>query len=77
MPIIFLQLLRNVFPQFAERNHQGVYLQQDAEECWGQIISGISNMPEISVDGTVNQTPSSATKRGFIEQYMAMELTAE
>ena len=38
-PGMFLQALRTVFPQFAERARSGMgYAQQDAEECWSQIM---------------------------------------
>lgn len=38
-PAIFLQSLRTAFPQFAERARSGMgYAQQDAEECWSQIM---------------------------------------
>ena len=38
-PFRFLALLRQLFPQFAQMGQGGVYAQQDAEECWGQIVS--------------------------------------
>lgn len=39
-PFAFLNVLRNVFPQFAEKSRTGHgYAQQDAEEAWSQIIS--------------------------------------
>uniref|UniRef100_A0A671LI72 Ubiquitin carboxyl-terminal hydrolase n=1 Tax=Sinocyclocheilus anshuiensis TaxID=1608454 RepID=A0A671LI72_9TELE len=37
-PIILLQFLHLAFPQFAEKGDQGQYLQQDASECWVQIM---------------------------------------
>uniref|UniRef100_A0A8C1K0H2 Ubiquitin carboxyl-terminal hydrolase n=1 Tax=Cyprinus carpio TaxID=7962 RepID=A0A8C1K0H2_CYPCA len=37
-PIILLQFLHLAFPQFAEKGDQGQYLQQDANECWLQIM---------------------------------------
>jgi len=37
-PFIFLQVLHTVFPQFAEKNEQGVFQQQDANECWSQVV---------------------------------------
>lgn len=37
-PFRFLALLRQLFPQFAQMGQGGVYAQQDAEECWGQIV---------------------------------------
>ncbi|CCG81850.1 Ubiquitin carboxyl-terminal hydrolase [Taphrina deformans PYCC 5710] len=38
-PAMFLQALRNVYPQFAQQSRSGMgFAQQDAEECWSQII---------------------------------------
>ena len=37
-PIVFLQLLRSAFPQFSEMR-EGHYAQQDAEECWSQLVT--------------------------------------
>ncbi|KAG8895965.1 deubiquitinating enzyme, partial [Tulasnella sp. 417] len=42
-PALFLQLLRQVNPQFAERGRGGGYAQQDADECWSQIVTSMSN----------------------------------
>ncbi|KAG8984456.1 deubiquitinating enzyme [Tulasnella sp. JGI-2019a] len=43
-PLHFLQLLRQVNPQFAEMSRSGHgYAQQDADECWSQIITSIGN----------------------------------
>lgn len=36
-PFSFLMVLRERFPQFGEQE-QGVYKQQDAEECWSQLM---------------------------------------
>lgn len=41
-PATFLTILRSVNPQFGERNDQGMYMQQDAEECWGEILARLS-----------------------------------
>ena len=37
-PILFLQSLHNVAPQFAEQGPRGGLQQQDAQECWLQIL---------------------------------------
>ena len=37
-PLRFLLMLREKFPQFAETNRQGQFSQQDAEECWTQLV---------------------------------------
>ncbi|KIO19021.1 hypothetical protein M407DRAFT_55572, partial [Tulasnella calospora MUT 4182] len=43
-PLLFLQILRQVNPQFAERSRAGAgYAQQDADECWSQIVTSMSN----------------------------------
>jgi ubiquitin carboxyl-terminal hydrolase 14 len=41
-PQQFLYILRQVNPQFGERSPQGIFMQQDAEECWGEIVSRLS-----------------------------------
>ncbi|KAI8323648.1 cysteine proteinase [Martensiomyces pterosporus] len=44
-PIVFLQFLRQVFPKFADRDPQvGGYRQQDAEECWNEVLTTLDHM---------------------------------
>ncbi|KAJ2761762.1 deubiquitinating enzyme [Coemansia sp. BCRC 34490] len=39
-PIVFLQFLRQCFPIYAEQDpRHGGYQQQDAEECWNQLVN--------------------------------------
>lgn len=52
-PFVFLNVFRSLFPQFAERSREGHYLQQDAEECFSQILAhlrvlGLRDRNEIS-----------------------------
>lgn len=42
IPLAFLQAFRDAFPQFAEQR-EGHYLQQDAEECWTQLVNCLKN----------------------------------
>ena len=37
-PLVLVQLLHNVFPRFAERGEQGGFQQQDANECWIELM---------------------------------------
>lgn len=37
-PFRFLLMLREAFPQFAQQGREGHYSQQDAEECWSQLV---------------------------------------
>ncbi|GMH36592.1 hypothetical protein BSKO_04465 [Bryopsis sp. KO-2023] len=38
LPVRFLLTLRTKFPQFSETGEGGIYKQQDAEECWSQVV---------------------------------------
>lgn len=43
-PLLFLQVLRQVNPQFGERSRNGGgFAQQDADECWSQIMTSLTN----------------------------------
>jgi ubiquitin carboxyl-terminal hydrolase 14 len=37
-PIILLQVLHLAFPRFAEKNEHGSFTQQDANECWTELV---------------------------------------
>eukprot|EP00271_Cylindrocystis_brebissonii_P010536 TRINITY_DN2673_c0_g1_i1.p1 TRINITY_DN2673_c0_g1~~TRINITY_DN2673_c0_g1_i1.p1 ORF type:complete len:535 (-),score=142.19 TRINITY_DN2673_c0_g1_i1:261-1865(-) len=41
-PHRFLMLLREKFPQFAQTGEHGTFMQQDAEECWTQLMYTLS-----------------------------------
>ncbi len=47
-PFKFLLSLRERFPQFAQQNNQGVYMQQDAEECWSQLFYTLKEQLKVS-----------------------------
>ncbi|ORY72928.1 hypothetical protein BCR35DRAFT_307467 [Leucosporidium creatinivorum] len=60
-PIVFLQMLRQFAPQFAERSSStGQFSQQDAQEAWGSIVQAVKNNLK-------------ADQGGFVEQYMMGE----
>ena len=62
-PIMFLQTLRSVFPQFAQKTNEGYYSQQDAEECWSQIVNSL----RASLKGTGEQL-------SFVDKFMVGKL---
>jgi ubiquitin carboxyl-terminal hydrolase 14 len=37
-PILLVQVLHLMFPRFAEKSEQGGFVQQDANECWAEIM---------------------------------------
>lgn len=69
-PLIFLTVLRSAFAQFAQQEREGVYSQQDAEECWSQIVSALRNsVPGLKQDGQVDG------EARFVQQFLSGELT--
>jgi ubiquitin carboxyl-terminal hydrolase 14 len=69
-PIVFLQVFRMVYPQFAEQDRSG-YLQQDAEEAWGQIIHALGEkVPGLTLQGDLHPT------KKFVDQFMTVETMA-
>ncbi|TFK72374.1 cysteine proteinase [Pluteus cervinus] len=79
-PKAFLDVLRQVNPQFAERDRgaKGLpgallgYAQQDAEECYGQLITSLRNVPGIGPNGAGNQEG-----KKFVDQYLMGEIRRE
>ncbi len=38
-PLVLLQVLHLAFPRFAEKSEHGGFQQQDANECWVELMS--------------------------------------
>nr|XP_057925162.1 ubiquitin carboxyl-terminal hydrolase 14 isoform X1 [Doryrhamphus excisus] len=76
-PIILLQFLHMAFPQFAEKGEQGQYLQQDANECWLQMMRVLQQKLEPLEAETPMETDtdsaSASAKKNFIDQYFGVE----
>jgi len=67
-PIIMLQVLHNAFPRFAERGEQGGYQQQDANECWVELL----RMIQQKAPPTENGKASNA-----VDQFFGIECETE
>ncbi|KAI9227581.1 MAG: hypothetical protein DHS80DRAFT_31640 [Piptocephalis tieghemiana] len=48
VPIQFIETLRQTFPKFAEQGQGGIYAQQDAEECWSDIVTSLKSQVNIN-----------------------------
>uniref|UniRef100_A0A673YAV7 Ubiquitin carboxyl-terminal hydrolase n=1 Tax=Salmo trutta TaxID=8032 RepID=A0A673YAV7_SALTR len=78
-PIILLQFLHMAFPQFAEKGDQGQYLQQDANECWLQMMRVLQQKlepqdPDAPMEtDTESGAAAVASKKNFIDQYFGVE----
>ncbi|KAJ8985921.1 hypothetical protein NQ317_010678 [Molorchus minor] len=64
-PIVLLQVLHMAFPRFAEKNDHGGFSQQDANECWTEIIRMLQQkLPAKQLDGSTTEQFKS-----IIDQY--------
>jgi ubiquitin carboxyl-terminal hydrolase 14 len=73
-PIIFLQALRTLFPQFAQMSRTGHgFAQQDAEEAWSQIISQLRQKLKVANGSGGSTTEATGTSQSisFIDKYLA------
>jgi ubiquitin carboxyl-terminal hydrolase 14 len=72
-PILLVQLLRTILPRFADTAENGVFVQQDANECWTELMRILQQKLPPLVD------PSGAVKckySNFIDQYFSGEFTS-
>ncbi|XP_055858848.1 ubiquitin carboxyl-terminal hydrolase 14 [Episyrphus balteatus] len=60
-PILLLQTLHTAFPQFSQSEGNGTYRQQDANECWSEILKMLQDKLPAKV--------SEKKYNSFIEQY--------
>lgn len=57
-------MLRQAFPQFAQSGPGSIPAQQDAEECWSQVVSVLkAKLPLIE-----------GSEEGFVDKYMTGEI---
>ncbi|KAK7582471.1 hypothetical protein V9T40_013916 [Parthenolecanium corni] len=71
-PIILLQMLHTAFPRFAERGTGGTYVQQDANECWTELIRMLQQkLPSVASSENV------AKYKSFIDQYFGGKFDVE
>jgi len=69
-PLVLLQVLHNAFPRFAERGEQGGYQQQDANECWVELLDMIKQ--KLMTKATEG-FPSSSV----VDKYFGLEFATE
>lgn len=67
--------MRAAFPQFAQKGQNGVYMQQDAEECYTQLLLSISaKLPQF---GSSEENKSLNLNNSAVGQLFSGELTSE
>ncbi|XP_076367953.1 ubiquitin specific protease 14 isoform X2 [Tachypleus tridentatus] len=72
-PIILLQVLHMAFPRFAEKSEHGGFEQQDANECWTEVMRMLQQkLPPVSSLATSDpptEVVASPNNCNFIDQY--------
>jgi ubiquitin carboxyl-terminal hydrolase 14 len=76
-PLAFLTVMRRAFPQFSQQDH-GHYMQQDAEECWTQLMLALSQkLPRApdapALEGSAASSSSSSSRQSVISDLFVGE----
>ncbi|KHN88446.1 Ubiquitin carboxyl-terminal hydrolase 14 [Toxocara canis] len=64
IPLVMLQVLHHELPQFAARDEHGHWMQQDANECWTEVMRAFQTQLKVP---TGNEASNAAS---FVSQYM-------
>lgn len=73
VPLVLVNLFRTTFPRFAEQGEQGMYMQQDASECWNELTRLLmQEVPSKDAEKTDKKFASS-----LIDQYFSGEYSCE
>ncbi|KAJ8925778.1 hypothetical protein NQ315_009628 [Exocentrus adspersus] len=64
-PIVLLQVMHMAFPRFAEKNEHGGFAQQDANECWTEMVRMLQQKLPAKING---DSPQEQFK-SLIDQY--------
>jgi hypothetical protein len=63
--------MRQLYPQFARRGNHQEFMQQDAEECWTQLMTAFKQLPVATKKDSSSMDVDESEK--FISQYMTGE----
>ncbi|KAI8486436.1 Ubiquitin carboxyl-terminal hydrolase 14 [Branchiostoma belcheri] len=77
-PIVLLQVLHMAFPHFAEKAEQGGFRQQDANECWVEMVRMLQQkLPPVERVGTeLIPVPEQGKMKRFMDQFFSGELVS-
>nr|XP_034190406.1 ubiquitin carboxyl-terminal hydrolase 14 isoform X3 [Osmia lignaria] len=69
-PVVLLQMMHSAFPRFAEKSEHGRFQQQDANECWTELIRMLQQkLPAKENPVTSEDNGQTYKPRSLIEQY--------
>lgn len=70
VPVILVQVLHMIFPRFAEKSEHGGFMQQDANECWTELLRMLQQkLKPITTNGGNAVVSGAAAVRSFVDQY--------
>lgn len=72
-PLVLVQLLHNVFPRFAERGEQGGFQQQDANECWIELMGVLKRHLKMAPESGA----TASSRKSVIDTYFGLEFETE
>ncbi|CAN8001029.1 unnamed protein product, partial [Ixodes hexagonus] len=69
-PIVMLQVLHLAFPRFSEKSEHGGFTQQDANECWTEMVRMLQQKLPAGEQSATETTAATPTKySNFVDQY--------
>lgn len=72
-PVVLVQMLHLAFPRFAEKSEHGGFQQQDASECWTELVRMLQQKLPAKEDPSTSEDDSqgaqASRQRSLIEQY--------
>ncbi|XP_014784803.1 ubiquitin carboxyl-terminal hydrolase 14 [Octopus bimaculoides] len=75
-PLFFLNVLQMTFPRFAEKGEQGLFMQQDANECWTEVVRCLQqSLTHSMVDqpSEASEESVASSSKKFIDLFMGGE----
>lgn len=69
-PVVLVQMVHLAFPRFAEKSDHGGFQQQDANECWTEIIRMLKEkLPPKEYPNAIGDSEQRSKHSSLIEQY--------
>jgi ubiquitin carboxyl-terminal hydrolase 14 len=77
-PIMLVQVLHNAFPRFAERGEQGGFQQQDANECWIELMGILKRNLTMKANPNDSAAAAAASSgKSVIDTYFGLQFETE
>ncbi|KAK2192776.1 hypothetical protein NP493_23g06032 [Ridgeia piscesae] len=71
-PVVLLSVLDKFFPQFSEKNEDGIHYQQDANEFWTEVVRCLQRqLVATEADEAIASQGAVGFQRSFIDRYFA------